>query len=110
MAAFYADSVQPLVPTIAVASGSFVFIYKNLRPFYKFVAPSREALQHEQDAWDGLKEGKISIDDAVAKLNSARDEGLEISEISRVLLGTDASGREAFVNTYKFTPLAVAVS
>lgn len=39
LAAFYPDSWTPRIPSIAVAAGSFVFVYRNLRPYMKFTLP-----------------------------------------------------------------------
>ena len=37
---FYMDNTEPRTPAVAVASGSFIYIYKNLRPYFKFTLPS----------------------------------------------------------------------
>ncbi len=34
-ASFYADYRKPRVPSVAVASGAYVFIYRNMRPYLK---------------------------------------------------------------------------
>ncbi len=39
---FYMDTTDPRTPAVAVASGSFVYVYKNLRPYFKFTLPSLE--------------------------------------------------------------------
>ena len=36
---------------IAAAAGSSVYLYKNLKPFYKYSLPSLEVLQTERDLW-----------------------------------------------------------
>jgi len=42
---FYMDTTDPHTPAVAVASGSFVYIYKNLRPYFKFTLPNMEVSQ-----------------------------------------------------------------
>ena len=37
---FYMDNTEPRTPAVAVASGSFIYIYKNLRPYFKFTLPA----------------------------------------------------------------------
>lgn len=37
---FYMDNTEPRTPAVAVASGSFIYIYRNLRPYFKFTLPS----------------------------------------------------------------------
>ena len=36
---FFPDNSKPRTPSVAVAAGGFVFIYRNLRPYYKFTLP-----------------------------------------------------------------------
>jgi hypothetical protein len=43
MCAFYPDLLTPRIPSIAVAAGSFVFVYRNLRPYMKFTLPQVRA-------------------------------------------------------------------
>ena len=39
------------VHALAVAAGSFVFIYKNLKPYFKYTLPELELDQVEKEAW-----------------------------------------------------------
>ena len=39
IATFQSDLAVPRVPSVAVAAGPFVFIYRNLRPYMKFTLP-----------------------------------------------------------------------
>lgn len=41
---------------IAVASGSYIYIYKNLRPYFKFTLPALSINAAEKDVWDQVKE------------------------------------------------------
>jgi Bardet-Biedl syndrome 1 protein len=34
-----------------VAAGSHIYIYRNLRPYYKFVLPPEDVNEEEQDCW-----------------------------------------------------------
>lgn len=45
-----------LFPAIAVASGPHIYMYKNLRPYFKFTLPSLEINQVEQDLWNQVKD------------------------------------------------------
>ena len=42
---FYMDTTDPHTPAVAVASGAFVYVYKNLRPYFKFTLPNLEVGQ-----------------------------------------------------------------
>ena len=39
---FYMDTTDPRTPAVAVAAGPFVYVYKNLRPYFKFALPHLE--------------------------------------------------------------------
>ena len=41
---------------IAVASGSSIYIYKNLRPGFQFTLPSLEVSGLEKDIWEKAKQ------------------------------------------------------
>jgi len=41
---------------IAVASGPFIYIYKNLKPYFKFTLPPLEVNSVEDDLWNQVKE------------------------------------------------------
>jgi len=40
IAVFHPEARKGTVPSVAVASGQYVFIYRNLRPYYKFILPT----------------------------------------------------------------------
>jgi len=46
---------------IAVASGQFIYVYKNLRPYFKFTLPTFDIHQMEQEAWNQYKDVNIFI-------------------------------------------------
>ena len=47
VAAFYMDYNTPRRPSIAVAAGSSIFVYRNLRAYNKFILPPVEASEAE---------------------------------------------------------------
>ena len=48
---FHMDTTHPPIPAIAVASASHIYIYKNLRPYFKFTLPTLDILQAEKEIW-----------------------------------------------------------
>uniref|UniRef100_A0A8C1LYN0 Bardet-Biedl syndrome 1 n=2 Tax=Cyprinus carpio TaxID=7962 RepID=A0A8C1LYN0_CYPCA len=56
LVSFLMDLHEPRTPAIAVASGPFIYVYKNLRPYFKFTLPSLEVNPLEQDVWSQAKE------------------------------------------------------
>lgn len=86
---FHPEARKPNAPSVAVAAGSYVFIYRNLRPYYKFSLPMLSVSPQENDVWVGLSSGKLSIPDGKAKLVAARDAGVTLSSVSQDLIATD---------------------
>lgn len=41
LTSFVSDAAPPRLPALAVAAGGCVYIFRNLRPYYKFVVPAR---------------------------------------------------------------------
>lgn len=52
LVSFLMEQHEPRTPAIAVASGPFIYIYKNLRPYFKFTLPTLEINSVEQDVWN----------------------------------------------------------
>ena len=42
---------EPRIPAVAVASGSHIYIYKNMRPYFKFTLPTLEIHSTEKELW-----------------------------------------------------------
>ena len=47
--------------SVAVASGPYVFIYRNLRPFFKFTIPAVELDKKELAIWGKVHKAQASI-------------------------------------------------
>jgi Bardet-Biedl syndrome 1 protein len=45
------DSQGSRLPTVAVAAGSHIYMFQNLRPFYKFTLPAASGQTDEQAIW-----------------------------------------------------------
>nr|KAF6436978.1 hypothetical protein HJG59_001398 [Molossus molossus] len=55
-ATFLIDQHEPRTPALAFASGPCVYVYKNLRPYFKFSLPQLPTNTLEQDLWNQAKE------------------------------------------------------
>uniref|UniRef100_A0A7N4NYR0 Bardet-Biedl syndrome 1 n=1 Tax=Sarcophilus harrisii TaxID=9305 RepID=A0A7N4NYR0_SARHA len=55
-AAFLMEPHEPRTPALALASGPCVYVYKNLRPYFKFSLPPLPPNPLEQDLWNQAKE------------------------------------------------------
>jgi Bardet-Biedl syndrome 1 protein len=87
---FYPDAKK--APSVGVAAGPFVFIYRNLRPYYKFSLPLVVVGEKESETWGALHEGKISIGEAREALGAARDGGDQLTNQSQDLLAIEEDG------------------
>lgn len=103
---FYMDIHEPRTPAIAVASGPYIYVYKNLKPYFKFTLPTLEVNPIEMDLWGQVRENKINIFVLREMLEGMRSEGVPLTVRSlRYLQLTDVADFEAFVNLYKNAPL-----
>ena len=104
---FYMDTNEPHTPAVAVASGPFIYVYKNLRPYFKFTLPPLEVNAVEQDLWNQVKDGKIDVRVLKEMLESLQSEGSEgpLSVRSLKFLQLEDDELEAFANIYKACPL-----
>ncbi|XP_068116242.1 Bardet-Biedl syndrome 1 protein isoform X2 [Hyperolius riggenbachi] len=106
VAAFLMDQNEPRTPAVAVASGPFIYVYKNLRPYFKFTLPALEINPLEKEVWDQAKEDKIDPLTLKEMLEGIRDKAeIPLSVRSLQFLMLDPQDMEAFVNTYKQLPL-----
>ena len=99
--------MSPRTPAIGVASGPFVFIYRNLRPYFKFTVPPVEIDPTEAEIWKGLRaESDLEkVAQACEMLTAARDNGTPLSARSLDLLAIeDADSRFAYVEAVKEQP------
>ncbi|KAG8563635.1 hypothetical protein GDO81_016157 [Engystomops pustulosus] len=106
VAAFLMDQNEPRTPAVAVASGPFIYVYKNLRPYFKFTLPALEINPLEKEVWDQAKEDKIDPLTLKEMLDGIRDKAeIPLSVRSLRFLMLEQQEMEAFVNTYKQLPL-----
>eukprot|EP00937_MAST-01D_sp_MAST-1D-sp2_P000085 g85.t1 len=109
LCAFYTDASEPRIPAVAVAAGPHVFIYRNLRPYFKFKLPLVALDEREMALWAELKASTATAAQGFARLHALRDEGAQLSSRSCDLLALEdapAAQREAFVAKVKHAPLA----
>merc|ERR1719247_4080575 len=91
---FYHEVASPPIPTLAVASGHQVFIYRYMRPYLKFTIPMIEIDPVEQEVWQDMQKESIDIRTAYEKLNQARENGTMLSNISIDFLAMEDSDQQ----------------
>lgn len=67
-----ADMSTPRTPAVAVAAGPYVYVYRNLRPYFKFTVPNVDLSSVEVECWEQLKVGAVDATKAFETLATAR--------------------------------------
>jgi Bardet-Biedl syndrome 1 protein len=101
---FHMDGNEPQTPAIAVASGAYLYIYKNMKPFYKFTLPLLQVSTLESNAWTEVNCEKIDVQMLRESLNNVRLEvgDTNLSARTQTFLGLDdISQMETFVQNVK---------
>mmetsp|Transcript_17510 Transcript_17510/g.47251 ORF Transcript_17510/g.47251 Transcript_17510/m.47251 type:complete len:581 (+) Transcript_17510:24-1766(+) len=107
MCVTYSDTARPRVPSVSVAAGPHVFIYRRLRPYYKFTLPPMAMAPSEAEVWAKLNDNRMDVAQATDLLVSARDSGAALSTRSVDLINTEApEERQALVDSLRDVPLA----
>lgn len=106
LVAFFMDLHEPRIPAVAVASGPCIYVYKNLRPYFKFTLPSLEVNTLEQDVWQQAREGQIDPLTLKEMLESIRKKAdVPLSVRSLHFLSLDTSDMDDFVQLHKQQPI-----
>ncbi|XP_045153204.1 Bardet-Biedl syndrome 1 protein isoform X3 [Echinops telfairi] len=93
---------EPRTPALALASGPCVYVYKNLRPYFKFSLPPLPANPLEQDLWNQSKEDRIDPPTLKEMLEGIREKAeVPLSVQSLRFLQLEPSEMEAFVSQHK---------
>lgn len=106
LAVFYTDLNQPQIPSVAVAAGSHIFIYRNLRPYYKFTLPHLEIDPIETEVWSNCRSGTITPAECFKQLSEAHENGVNLTSRSLSLLHVkDEKEQEDYINERKHLQL-----
>jgi hypothetical protein len=106
MAVFYPEARRGTTPSVAIASGPHVFIYRNLRPYYKFSLPELKVDEGEAAAWAAAASSGAMAGELRAHLADAREAGKALSQQSHELLAIDdAQAAQAFVEAHAGEPI-----
>ena len=87
---FYpAEPKSPKRPSLAIAAGTHVYIYRNLRPYYKFTLPALTVDEQEIEVWKMVRDGQIGANEAFDELANLRDAGVSLTSRSLDLLAME---------------------
>lgn len=93
-------------PTVAVAVGPFIFMYRNSKPLYRFTTPPIKLDPEEVETWALLGKGQLTIEAATTVFEKKLDQGVDVSTrtLELLLMDTDIE-KEAFVLRFIDRPL-----
>ncbi|RHY38223.1 hypothetical protein DYB30_011476 [Aphanomyces astaci] len=102
----HAESTRPRTPSIAVASGPSIYIYRNMRPYYKFAIPVLDVDPEEDKLWTSIAKCETDIPAANHQLNLLRANGIRLTQRSRGFLAIDDIDQQAdYVSRFIDEPL-----
>ncbi|XP_038591594.1 Bardet-Biedl syndrome 1 protein [Micropterus salmoides] len=106
LVAFFMDLHEPRIPAVAVASGPCIYVYKNLRPYFKFTLPGLEVNTLEQDVWRQVREGEIDPLTLKEMLESIRKKAdVPLSVRSLRFLSLETADMDEYVHLHKQQPI-----
>ncbi|EGD72418.1 hypothetical protein PTSG_00438 [Salpingoeca rosetta] len=101
----FRTSDEASAPAIAVASGNALYVFKNLKPFYKFILPDLPLDEQELETWVGVRRAeRVDADVLQNALLTLRGNGVKLSPRSLKFLSLPPEMREDFVNMVKTQP------
>ena len=106
------DQTEPRIPAIAVASGTQIYIYKNLKPYFKFQLPSLEVHPVEKELWAGAAAAEHNLDlatlvDGLQNLRGEIGDAKLTSRTQRLLMINDRADAQVRHTYFYFYILGV---
>lgn len=94
MCVAYTETTTPRIPSVMVAAGPHIFIYRHLRPYRKWTCPPIEIAPAETEIWNEFKADKIDFSTLVTMLGQNRDAGVPLSGRSLDILAMDSDMKQ----------------
>ena len=86
MIVYYPDDHTPRIPCVAIAAGSCIYIYKELKPLTSFQVPDIPIDEVEKNIWQKAENGVLSPTETYDQLKSLYQSGIQICDRSLQLL------------------------
>lgn len=100
--AFYHEAANPPIPTLAVASGHRVLIFRNMRPSMQYRLPPIEIDPAEARIWEEMGQESADLQAGFEKLNTARENGVALSNLSIDFLAVeDLAAQAEYIRAHK---------
>ncbi|ESO04536.1 hypothetical protein HELRODRAFT_191614 [Helobdella robusta] len=102
------DTLVPSIPALAISSSCYVYIYKNMKPYFRFTLPCSPLCPEEEKAWRDYQNEHIKLSELVVALDNIRGFG-RLNEMTQksvkfLQLSTNEE-RLNFIDQYKEVPL-----
>ena len=98
----YMDTNEPRIPGVVVGSGPSLYVYKNLRPFYRYNLPLLKVDKEEEGLWQMASDGQIEFDQLQIRLVDLADSGKSLTVQSYKYIDLpDKDTCLDFLSTYK---------
>jgi len=105
----YEKTLKTIMQYLAVAGGSYIYIYKNMKGAFKLVVPNVEVSSLEIQIWEDLKMGKLESNQAIEKLKDMVNQKISLSPRSLELLSfKDEFAIKNYILENQMEPLVVS--
>ena len=94
------------LPAIAVATGCYIYIYRSMRPYYKFTLPTLSVDAEELSIWSRCRSGEYAVNHALDALTALSLKTKELSFRSLFILSiTERRDQIKYMTSYSGTEL-----
>ncbi|KAK2150691.1 hypothetical protein LSH36_395g02065 [Paralvinella palmiformis] len=75
------NTIIDLPTAVAVASGPYIYVYKNLRPYFKFTLPTLDVNPQEEELWNQYTMGSVNSSILREMLDDMRVNGVPLTTV-----------------------------
>uniref|UniRef100_H2Y718 Bardet-Biedl syndrome 1 N-terminal domain-containing protein n=1 Tax=Ciona savignyi TaxID=51511 RepID=H2Y718_CIOSA len=104
IASIYMDVTEPRTPGLLVASGACIFVYKNMRPYFRYTLPLLPLNEAEKSLWHEAQHEDVIPEVLTAALSSLKEECHASTLTAQTLRYLQLESRdeaEAFIASHK---------
>lgn len=98
---FVPDAAESNASATAVAVGSQVLVYKNMRPYYKFMLPAQPVDSRERTVWQQMQSRSTTASAGQSQLRNLLAAGLTLTPLSRSFVAQPPPQAAALVEQFQ---------
>ncbi|KAH8868962.1 Bardet-Biedl syndrome 1 protein like [Schistosoma japonicum] len=102
---FKCKGKDKIILDLAVASGPYIYVYRKLSPYYKYILPSLQPQLNELQLWEQAREGNLTAEELREKLEELKCELYKFTSRSIRYHQLPSNHLQEFFNTYRVIPL-----